>query len=90
MPGACSSLLQELLIKLSTGPDREPALQPARTAASALFGAGSTPSGQGNGAAMPGRKVGPLGPLGEFLLGRWQEEAAHERVLLARAAKLPL
>ena len=30
------------------------------------------------------RAVPELGSLGEFLLGRWMEEEAHERALLAR------
>lgn len=36
----------------------------------------------------PARVVPELGSLGEFLLGRWQEEEAHERVLLARGSAM--
>lgn len=34
------------------------------------------------------RAVPSLGPLGEFLLGKWTEEVAHERALLARMGAL--
>lgn len=39
--------------------------------------------GRGGGAALP-----QLGPLGDFLLGKWTEEVAHERALLARMGAL--
>ncbi|KAJ9512054.1 hypothetical protein QJQ45_004596 [Haematococcus lacustris] len=60
-------------------------------------GAGSwgyAQQGQGQGQAsgqgfLPQRSVPHLGALGEFLLGRWQQEVAHEHALLARSQPLP-
>lgn len=87
MPGASSQLLQELLVKLSAAPDAQ--LRGSKTVASTLLGAaGDVGSGaveqRPGKAAAPSRAVPGLGPLGEFLLGKWQEEVAHEKALLAR------
>jgi len=84
LPGSSSHLLQEIMVKLATS--GEPALQPARAAACSLL-AGSS-SGAGDGAQQQQRAVPSLGPLGEFLLGKWQEEVAHERALMAKAQYL--
>ena len=91
LPGSCSQLTHELLVRLAAATD--PAVQPMRAAASALLGpqGGSGAHTQGGGAQgglLPTRKVGALGPLGEFLLGQWQQEAANEAALLARGAAL--
>ncbi|KAG2433816.1 hypothetical protein HXX76_008173 [Chlamydomonas incerta] len=48
----------------------------------AAYGSGAAAAAGGGG--VP-RAVPDLGPLGEFLLGRWREEEAHELALLARS-----
>ncbi|GFR49623.1 hypothetical protein Agub_g11694 [Astrephomene gubernaculifera] len=59
--------------------------------ASAASSASGLPTGGGSGfSSGVGRSSGRLGvpdmgPLGEFLLGRWREEEAHEVALLARS-----
>jgi len=40
------------------------------------------------GALLPTRTVENLGPLGEFLLGQWQEEVISEQALLARGSRV--
>lgn len=40
------------------------------------------------GPLLPERKVGGLGPLGEFLLGKWQEEVISEQALLVRGSQV--
>ncbi len=99
MPGASYRLAQEMLVRLSCSSD--PTLEPLRAAAVALYSAqepehhaaaaaaggteGSVAAGGGSGSSMSTRNVPDMGPLGEFLLGRWREEEAHELVLLARS-----
>ncbi|GIM00476.1 hypothetical protein Vretimale_5227 [Volvox reticuliferus] len=67
------------------------ALGPAGSGAAASGGRGSTgSSANGSLAGAPisygqTRSVPDMGPLGEFLLGRWREEEAHELVLLSRS-----
>lgn len=81
MPGTTCQLVQDVMVKLSASND--PTLQPSKVAAVSLF---SAQQQQDSRAGMGGRRTVPdLGPLGEFLLGRWQEEAAQERALLARS-----
>ena len=46
--------------------------------------AAGTSSGGPSAQQQQQRAVPELGSLGEFLLGRWMEEEAHERALLAR------
>lgn len=64
---------------------------PASAAATAVRGEGAAAqppaAPAAAGAALGGvpRAVPDLGPLGEFLLGRWREEEAHEVALLARS-----
>lgn len=86
LPGASGHLLQDMLVKLDTAPEQQ--LQGPRGAAAALLAGGSCAS-QEHGAPVR-RTLRNLGPLGEFLLGKWQEEEAHEQVLMARAAQLRL
>ncbi|GLI67977.1 hypothetical protein VaNZ11_012179 [Volvox africanus] len=67
------------------------ALGPAGSGAAASGGRASTgSSANGSLAGAPisygqTRSVPDMGPLGEFLLGRWREEEAHELVLLSRS-----
>jgi hypothetical protein len=93
MPGSSYRLLQEVLVRLSCSNDLD--LQPLQAAAAALYtGQGAeddlSRAGTGKGAGTPvpsllqQRAVPELGPLGEFLLGKWNEQVAHERALLAR------
>jgi len=63
MPGASASLLQELLAKLQ-------APQGGKQ------GQGGQEVQQGS--LLRARTTGSLGPLGEFLLGQWQEEVVQE------------
>lgn len=97
-PGTSAALLQELLVKLATSQDAS--LAPSRAAAATLLsptdpgaaGASAPQRAVATGTVgfqLPPRKVGSLGPLGEFLLGLWQEEEAIETALLARGQKLP-
>lgn len=101
MPGASYRLAQEMLVRLScsSDPTLEPlraaavalysAQEPEHHAAAASTGGAEGPRAAGGGSGMstrtPQRNVPDMGPLGEFLLGRWREEEAHELVLLARS-----
>ncbi|KXZ53327.1 hypothetical protein GPECTOR_7g1221 [Gonium pectorale] len=101
MPGASYRLVQELLVRLSCSSDPllEPLRASAvGLYASAAVGDGtggvtneaSVAGGSGPVSALPsvrsaGRNIPDMGPLGEFLLGRWREEEAHEVALLARS-----
>ncbi|GAX80301.1 hypothetical protein CEUSTIGMA_g7739.t1 [Chlamydomonas eustigma] len=76
MPGYSSRVLQDMLVKLNTASESQ--LQAPRAAAQALL----------RGQQQQQRQVSPLGPLGEFLLGKWSEEEAHECALMARAGKI--
>ena len=82
LPGVSGHMLQDMLVKLHTAP--EPQLQGPRAAAEALLGPQGTATQQ---PPQPQRSLPALGPLGELLVGRWREEDAHERALMARAAK---
>ncbi|KAG2484274.1 hypothetical protein HYH03_016918 [Edaphochlamys debaryana] len=98
MPGSSYRLVMELLVRLSCASD--PTLEPLRASASGLFAAAAAEgdaaaaagaaavaaSGRAHPSALPRAPHGAeLGALGEFLLGRWKEEEAHELALLARS-----
>lgn len=73
-PGAVRDALTELLTQLSLG--NSPALAGLKGSAEALFGGGEGGGGgQAGGDGMP-----DLGPLGRFLMQRWRESVARERV----------
>jgi hypothetical protein len=84
-PGISARLMHTLFVKLAVGSTDEPDLEHARAKASALLGGGSA---SGDATELPQRQAPHLGALGEFLLGRWQEEAVHERALIASASAL--
>lgn len=75
-PGAVRDALTELLTQLSLA--SSPSLAGLRGTAEALFGAG-----EGGGSAGGG-DVPDLGPLGRFLMSRWREAVARERVQLSQ------
>ncbi len=82
MPGASANLLQEVMVKVSVA--SEPQLQAGNAAAGTLYrssDAAALGPGQGQHKAPQGRAVPRMGVLGEFLLGLWQEEVAHEQRL---------
>lgn len=81
LPGVSSLILQDMLAKLHTCTDDS--LQGAKAAAAALHSNGGQ-AGQG----QSSRTLPRMSVLGEFLLGKWQEEEAHERALLARAERV--
>ncbi|GAB4814057.1 hypothetical protein N2152v2_001103 [Parachlorella kessleri] len=68
-PGASRSLVGDMLAMLSVS--SSPSLQPLKSSAEAVFGAG----GPDSTATMP-----DMGPLGNFLLARWRETTAKERM----------
>jgi hypothetical protein len=74
-PGAVRDALTEALTQLSlTG---SPSLAGLKGTVEALFGGSSG----GGGADVSGEGIVPdLGPLGRFLLSRWREAVARERV----------
>ena len=74
-PGAVRDALTEMLTQLSLA--NSPALAGLKGSAEALFGGGGGDGGggQGGGDGMP-----DLGPLGRFLMHRWRESVARERV----------
>lgn len=75
-PGAVQDALTEMLTQLSLA--KSPSLAGLRGTAGALFGAGSE---GGGGIGGGGSGDGPeLGPLGRFLMHRWREAVARERV----------
>lgn len=80
-PGAVRDALTELLTQLSlTG---SPSLAGLKGTAEALFGA----SEDGGSASGGGGHLGDapdLGPLGRFLMSRWREAVARERVQLSQ------
>ncbi len=78
MPGSSSQVLQNIFVKLKTCPDQQ--LQGVKIAAGIL--SGSSPI------EYPSRVLPNLGTLGEFLLGKWQEEEVHERIMVMRAPKV--
>ena len=78
LPGASSQALRNILVKLES--TAEPGLQAAKAAAATLLASGPTAHQQ--------RTLPHLGALGEFLLGKWQEEDAHEQALLAMAGQV--
>lgn len=81
-PGAVRDALTELLTQLSLA--SSPSLAGLKGTAEALFGAaeggGSASSGGGHGLG----DVPDLGPLGRFLMSRWREAVARERVQLSQ------
>lgn len=81
-PGAVRDALTELLTQLSLA--SSPSLAGLKGTAEALFGAaeggGSASSGGGHGLG----EVPDLGPLGRFLMSRWREAVARERVQLSQ------
>ncbi|KAF5839551.1 hypothetical protein DUNSADRAFT_525 [Dunaliella salina] len=85
LPGTSAQLLQQLIVKLVASTD--PALANPRSVASTLLG-GNNSSSDGSSQLLPARNVGRLGPLGEFLLGQWQEEVVTEQALLARGNRV--
>lgn len=89
LPGACAHLLHHTVVRLSSSTDTSLAA-PRNAAAALLDGSQSEYSTAAAvaGGFLPARQVGSLGCLGEFLLGQWQQEAAHERALLARGRQL--
>ncbi|EFN54067.1 hypothetical protein CHLNCDRAFT_136164 [Chlorella variabilis] len=74
-PGAVRDALTEVLTQLSLA--SSPSLAALQGSASALFGDGGGAAGVGG---QPG-DVPELGPLGRFLMSRWREAVARERVL---------
>jgi hypothetical protein len=72
-PGAVRSALSEMLTQLSCSDS--PSLAALKGSAAALFGDGGS-----GGGGHPG-DVPDLGPLGRFLMSRWRERVARERVL---------
>lgn len=77
-PGAVAEALTEMLTQLSLS--SSPALASLKGSAAALFGGGEAAAG---GQAVAGD--GPeLGPLGRFLMQRWREATARERVAHAQ------
>ncbi|KAL6778823.1 hypothetical protein ACKKBF_B04480 [Auxenochlorella protothecoides x Auxenochlorella symbiontica] len=70
-PGSTSAALGDMLASLSASDD--PELAALRGAAAAVFGGGAERG------AGPGPDV-PAGPLGGFLLARWRESVARERL----------
>ncbi|PRW39080.1 Serine threonine- kinase svkA [Chlorella sorokiniana] len=79
-PGAVAEALTEMLTQLSL--TSSPALAPLKGSAAALFGGSEAAAAAGGQAAAGG---GPeLGPLGRFLMQRWREATARERVAHAQ------
>jgi hypothetical protein len=81
MPGTSAALLQEMMVKLAAASD--PALEGPKASAAAVV-AGQGAAGGPPGSLLPARTLGSLGALGEFLLGRWQEDVLHEQALMAK------
>ena len=71
-PGAVRDALSEVLTQLSLA--GSPSLAPLKGSAEALFGGGAAGGGGQQG------DVPHLGPLGRFLMQRWREAVARERV----------
>ena len=74
-PGAVADALTEVLTQLSLS--SSPALAALKGSAAALFGGGDA-------AAEQAGDVPELGPLGRFLMQRWREATARERVAHAQ------
>lgn len=78
-PGAVAEALTEMLTQLSL--TSSPALASLKGSAAALFGGGGEAAAGGQAAAGG---VPELGPLGRFLMQRWREATARERVAHAQ------
>lgn len=78
-PGAVAEALTEMLTQLSL--TSSPALASLQGSAAALFGGGEVAAAGGQAA---GGDVPDLGPLGRFLMQRWREATARERVAHAQ------
>lgn len=75
-PGAVRDALTEVLMQLSLASN--PALASLKDTAGALFGSGGGEGGSGGGQQQG--DAPDLGPLGRFLMRRWRETVARERV----------
>lgn len=79
-PGATRSALTDMLALLSVS--SSPALAPLKSSAAAVFGSASEGATDAIGQPSTGgvsSGVADLGPLGNFLMVRWREDAARER-----------
>ena len=83
LPGSMSHLLQDLLSKLQAEAADKAPLQ--RTLAASRAALASSSQVVPVSASQNGTSLLPLGPLGDFLLGKWREDEANERALMARA-----
>ncbi|KAL4440368.1 hypothetical protein ABPG75_003369 [Micractinium tetrahymenae] len=82
-PGAVRDALTELLTQLSLA--SSPSLAGLKGTAEALFGAGEGGGGGATSGGGQGLGEAPdLGPLGRFLMSRWREAVARERVQLSQ------
>ena len=81
-----------MMVKLSAANPFDQRLAGPRAAAEAVLGPPHSASPGGSRASAAPSRQGAggeaLGPLGEFLLGRWREDEANERALMARAGRM--